>query len=153
MLEGELTPVTIGPDVRMFDQHDVAVLGIVENMSGFVCRDCGSAHDVFDEGGGETLAAEFEYPLLAEIPLDSDVRAAGEVGEPVVTRSDSSTAGAFEELGAAVMDAIGTMRRKSHATVAIGTDGSASSAESEPSSSKDGVSPSQRPDANAPHGE
>jgi len=107
--------------VRMFDRHDAEVLGVVENMSSFVCPDCGSTHDVFDTGGGRQLAEEFDHPLLAEIPLDPAVHEAGEVGEPIVLRTKTETASAFETLGEAVMDSVGTLRHESHASTGSST--------------------------------
>ncbi len=101
--------------VRMFDRHEAEVLGIVENMSSFVCPDCGNSHAIFDTGGGERLAEAFDHPLLAEIPLDPSIREAGEDGEPIVTGAGGGSAGAFETLGADVMDAVGELRRESHA--------------------------------------
>ncbi len=101
--------------VRMFDRHDAEVLGIVENMSTFVCPDCGSAHDIFDTGGGRELAEEDDLPLLGRLPLDPSIRESGEVGEPVVTRAGTEPASAFEALGEEVMDAVGKLRRDSHA--------------------------------------
>ena len=100
---------------RMFNKHDAEVLGFVENMSTFVCPGCGDAHNIFDTGGGERLAEEFDHPLLAEIPLDPSVRESGEVGDPIVTRTGSDTASTFKTLGDDVMDAVGRLRRESHA--------------------------------------
>ena len=51
-------------------QVGVPVLGIVENMSGFICPSCGARHDLFSSGGGEDLAAIYGVPLLAQVPLD-----------------------------------------------------------------------------------
>jgi ATP-binding protein involved in chromosome partitioning len=72
------TPQAVATDdarkgLRMFDRYDVPVLGLVENMSGFACPDCGSAHDVFGTGGGDSLAAEFDVPVLGRVPLDPAV--------------------------------------------------------------------------------
>jgi ATP-binding protein involved in chromosome partitioning len=53
-----------------FARYDVPILGVVENMAGFECPDCGSTHDLFDDGGGAELAAEFDVPVLGEIPVD-----------------------------------------------------------------------------------
>ena len=53
-----------------FARYDVPVLGVVENMAWFRCPDCGEVHEPFGEGGGETLAAEFEVPVLGRLPLD-----------------------------------------------------------------------------------
>ncbi|VTT85627.1 Scaffold protein for [4Fe-4S] cluster assembly, MRP-like, similar to chloroplast-targeted plant protein HCF101 [Halorubrum sp. DM2] len=115
---------------RMFDRHDTEVLGFVENMSTFVCPNCGDAHDVFDAGGGERIAEEFDRPLLAEIPLDPSIREACETGEPVVSNDDAEASRAFESLAEGVMDAVGALRRRSHSETARSTvDESRSAAE------------------------
>ncbi|RLM67102.1 Mrp/NBP35 family ATP-binding protein [Halorubrum sp. Atlit-26R] len=101
--------------VRMFDKHDTSVLGVVENMSGFLCNECGTQHDVFATGGGQRLADEFDHPLLAKIPLDPSIQESCEVGEPVVTDGDSEPAKAFRDLAEQTMDQVGRERRRSHA--------------------------------------
>jgi len=70
--------------VRMFRQMDVPVLGVVENMSGHVCRSCGHETDVFGRGGGERMARELEIPYLGAIPLAARVGALGDTGNPIV---------------------------------------------------------------------
>jgi ATP-binding protein involved in chromosome partitioning len=76
--------------IRMFESVDVPVLGIVENMRGFVCPDCGSTHDLFGSGGGEGLAASLGLPFLGAVPLGLSVRQEGDRGTPtVVGRADS----------------------------------------------------------------
>jgi ATP-binding protein involved in chromosome partitioning len=80
--------------LEMFGKHETPVLGIVENMSSFVCPDCGGEHAIFGEGGGESLAAETELPFLGEIPLDPAIRERGDTGEPMVL-GDSETAAAL----------------------------------------------------------
>jgi len=70
--------------VEMFRKADVDVAGIVENMSEFVCPDCGEIHDVFGEGGGKKLAESEDLPLLGTVPLDPSVRTASDMGKPVV---------------------------------------------------------------------
>lgn len=59
--------------LRGFAQYDVPVLGVVENMSGFECPDCGTEHDIFASGGATRLGEEFEIPVLGEVPLDPAV--------------------------------------------------------------------------------
>ncbi|WP_281195075.1 Mrp/NBP35 family ATP-binding protein [Halorubrum sp. F4] len=105
--------------VRMFDKHDASVLGVVENMSGFVCDECGTRHDVFATGGGRRLADEFDHPLLAEIPLDPSIQEGCEIGEPIVSDGDSEPARAFRELAERTMDQVGRERRRSHAEGAV----------------------------------
>lgn len=79
--------------VRMFEKVNTKVLGIVENMSGFTCPHCGEGVDVFGKGGGERLAQDLALPFLGSVPLDPDVRAAGDAGVPTVARAPDSPAG------------------------------------------------------------
>jgi ATP-binding protein involved in chromosome partitioning len=62
----------------------IPVLGIVENMSGFVCPNCGVGVDLFGAGGGRKLAAEMNVPLLGRIPIDPEIVRAGDAGRPFV---------------------------------------------------------------------
>ncbi|SRR5579871_546721 len=71
--------------VTMFQQVKVDVLGIVENMSYFVCGHCGEIADIFSRGGGQRMAAQFGVPFLGEIPIEPEVRAGGDTGSPVAT--------------------------------------------------------------------
>jgi ATP-binding protein involved in chromosome partitioning len=83
--------------VRMFEKVNVPVLGIVENMSYFVCGNCQTRHEVFSHGGGVRAAAHFEVPFLGEIPIDSAIREGGDAGVPLVkAHPDSALAGAFQ---------------------------------------------------------
>lgn len=77
---------------RMFEKVGVPLLGIVENMSGFVCAHCGERTDIFGRGGGRRLAEELGVPLLAEIPLQARVQELGESGTPVVLAEPDSPA-------------------------------------------------------------
>ncbi len=70
------------------------IVGVIENMTSFTSPD-GAAHNVFGEGGGEALAAEISVPLLAQIPLDAAVSAAGDNGEPL---AQGAAADAFSSL-------------------------------------------------------
>ncbi len=85
--------------LAMFQKVNVPVLGIVENMSWFVCPHCQGVSDIFSRGGGERTARETGVPFLGEIPLEPSVRMAGDGGRPVVLASPTSpVAGAFKEL-------------------------------------------------------
>jgi ATP-binding protein involved in chromosome partitioning len=79
---------------RMFEKVGVPVLGIVENMAGFVCPHCGERTDVFATGGGARLAGELGVPLLAQVPLTARLQELGESGSPVVLVEPESPAGA-----------------------------------------------------------
>ncbi|HJZ68583.1 MAG TPA: iron-sulfur cluster carrier protein ApbC [Blastocatellia bacterium] len=90
-------------DVRkafnMFEQVHIPVLGIVENMSYFVCPNCSERHEIFGVGGGERLAKRFNSSLLGQIPLSITVREGGDIGVPVVVgMPDSPQAEAFKEI-------------------------------------------------------
>jgi ATP-binding protein involved in chromosome partitioning len=70
--------------LRMFEKVGVPVLGIVENMSTFICPCCGTETAIFGTGGGERLAAESGTPLLARLPLDVRIREEADGGRPTV---------------------------------------------------------------------
>ncbi len=89
--------------VGMFQRLNVPILGIVENMSVFVCPHCGGRTNIFGDAGGRTLAGEYGVPLLAQIPLDPETREGGDAGVPItLRRPDSAQAAAFRDLAAAV---------------------------------------------------
>ncbi|MEN8143712.1 MAG: Mrp/NBP35 family ATP-binding protein [Gemmatimonadota bacterium] len=76
--------------IRMFETVDIPVIGVVENMSGFVAPDTGVRYDIFGSGGGQGLAASLELPFLGFVPLGMAVREEGDRGTPtVVGRPDS----------------------------------------------------------------
>lgn len=100
--------------LRMFSRHDTNVLGIIENMSSFVCPDCGSEHDVFGKGGGEEFASEVEMPFLGSIPLDPRVREGTDSGDPIVMDPDSPAGEAFREITSKIADNIGVVTRRNH---------------------------------------
>jgi ATP-binding protein involved in chromosome partitioning len=70
--------------VKMFNQVHCPLLGIVENMSLFVCPDCGEEEEIFGRGGGERMAAEEETKLLGRIPIHGEIRESGDSGMPLV---------------------------------------------------------------------
>jgi len=71
--------------VAMFQKTNVPVLGIIENMSYFVCPGDGHRYDIFGSGGGEREAARLRVPLLGKVPIEISVRESGDVGRPVVS--------------------------------------------------------------------
>jgi ATP-binding protein involved in chromosome partitioning len=84
---------------KMFERVSVPIVGIVENMSYFVCPHCQGRSDVFLAGGGARLAAELGVPLLAQVPLQSGMPDLADRGEPiVVSEPDSPAALALREL-------------------------------------------------------
>jgi ATP-binding protein involved in chromosome partitioning len=76
----------------MFEQVDVPLLGIIENMSSFACPHCGEAIDVFTAGGGSRLAEELSVPLLGRVPLQAGMAGLADQGQPVVVADPESSA-------------------------------------------------------------
>ena len=77
--------------VRMFQQEGISltVLGVVENMSYFICDGCGKRHEIFDHGGAKAVADTFGIRLYGEIPLMTDLRVSGDKGKPIVFENPS----------------------------------------------------------------
>ncbi len=89
---------------EMFRQLDVPVLGLIENMSYYLCPHCGQPDYIFGEGGGEQVSQKLNTTLLTKVPLDSAVRASGDSGTPVVLAAPASPAGrAFRQAAEAVI--------------------------------------------------
>jgi ATP-binding protein involved in chromosome partitioning len=79
--------------LRMFQQLQVPVLGVVENMSVFIPPDApDKAYDIFGSGGGEKIARELDLPLLGCIPLEMPVRQGGDQGLPILVQAPESAA-------------------------------------------------------------
>jgi ATP-binding protein involved in chromosome partitioning len=90
-------------DVRkgmaMFQKVNVPLLGIVENMSHFVCGHCGERTDIFSSGGGERAAEKLGIPFLGRIPIDPAIRDGGDTGHPIVMANPQSPqAAAFRDI-------------------------------------------------------
>jgi ATP-binding protein involved in chromosome partitioning len=100
----EIALVDAQKGLRMFEQVKVPVMGIVENMSTFVCPHCGEKTDIFDAGGAERIGQQTGARVLGSIPLDPKVRADGDAGSPIVeSEPDSAVSKAFLELADQVM--------------------------------------------------
>ncbi|MCA9422584.1 MAG: Mrp/NBP35 family ATP-binding protein [Nitrospirales bacterium] len=95
-------------DVRkgivMFQKVNVPILGVIENMSFYVCGHCGERSEIFSHGGGEKAAEKFGVPFLGRIPLDPEIRRGGDEGTPIVIANPSSPqAKAFTDMAAALI--------------------------------------------------
>jgi ATP-binding protein involved in chromosome partitioning len=89
--------------VKMFQEVKAPILGIVENMSYFVCPHCGERTELFSHGGGARTADALHVPFLGEIPIDPVIREAGDSGTPVmISDSDSPRAESFRALAGSV---------------------------------------------------
>jgi len=102
--------------LRMFEQVHVPILGIVENMSTFICSHCGGATEIFRKGGGRRAAEEFGFPFLGEVPLDAAVALAGDAGIPVVAEealaAGSPSAKALMEIAGRLAQEISIVNEK-----------------------------------------
>jgi ATP-binding protein involved in chromosome partitioning len=77
---------------RMYEKLNVTPLGLVENMSHFVCPNCHTESDIFGKGGGEALATELNIPFLGRIPIYEPIRVGGDTGVPIVVGEPKSPA-------------------------------------------------------------
>jgi ATP-binding protein involved in chromosome partitioning len=80
--------------VRMFRQLHCPILGIVENMSYFICPDCGERDEIFGAGGGEKMAREERLSVMAKLPIYEEIRAAGDRGAPITIANPEHPASA-----------------------------------------------------------
>ncbi len=91
--------------VQMFRKVNVPILGVIENMSYFVCADCGGRHEIFDHGGVERECKRIGADLLGEIPLDAEIRIGGDKGIPVVSENENKPqAIAFQDIATKVTE-------------------------------------------------
>jgi ATP-binding protein involved in chromosome partitioning len=89
--------------VGMFRQLNIPVLGVIENMSYFVCGHCNERTDIFGSGGGRRIAEEMQIPFLGEVPIDTRVRSGGDEGTPIVSAApDAPAAKAFTAVASQV---------------------------------------------------
>ncbi|ADZ71236.1 iron-sulfur cluster carrier protein ApbC [Polymorphum gilvum] len=93
--------------LNMFRRVEVPVLGIVENMSYFLCPDCGSRHDIFGHGGARAEAEKLGVPFLGEVPLDMQIRITSDAGTPVVVSDpDGPHARIYRDIASRVWAAV-----------------------------------------------
>ena len=104
--------------IEMFRQVRVEILGLVENMSHFVCPHCAHEIDIFSKGGGERTAREFGVPFLGGIELDPDIRLGGDTGSPVaLAGQDSAHARSLYAFAGALLERLAEQAAKPPETV------------------------------------
>jgi len=79
--------------VRMYQKLNIPTLGLIENMSHFVCPSCQHESDIFGKGGGEALAESLAVPFLGRVPIYEPIRVGGDEGVPIVVKEPDSPAG------------------------------------------------------------
>jgi ATP-binding protein involved in chromosome partitioning len=98
--------------IAMFRRVNVPVIGIVENMSTFICPHCGTRSDIFGHGGARRESERLGVPFLGEVPLAMDIREKSDAGTPVVESApDGAHAKAFRDIAARVRDALNVASR------------------------------------------
>ena len=80
----KLAVVDVKKSVNFCKKLNTPILGVIENMSGFVCPKCGDRVEIFKSGGGETMAHEMNVPFLGKIPIEASIVDAGDLGKPFV---------------------------------------------------------------------
>jgi len=88
---------------QLFEQADVPIIGLVENMAGYACPHCGEVSDPFGQGGFEQLASRLDIPFLGRVPLSMDVRISGDAGKPIAAE-DSLEGVAFQAVAERLAD-------------------------------------------------
>ncbi len=85
--------------LAMFQKVNVPIIGMIENMSTFICTTCGTRHDIFGHGGAKKEAERLGVPFLGEVPLDLDVRVKSDSGQPIVVSApDSQHAAIYRDM-------------------------------------------------------
>ncbi|HUT52282.1 MAG TPA: Mrp/NBP35 family ATP-binding protein [bacterium] len=92
----DISVIDVRRSIQFCRTVNIPVLGVIENMSGFVCPHCGKTTDVFKSGGGEKMARDMNVPFLGRIPLDPKITEASDQGKPYLKSfKDSESAKAF----------------------------------------------------------
>lgn len=92
--------------IAMFQKLRVPILGVVENMSYYVCPQCGHREGIFGHGGARAAAGELGFPFLGEIPLDMFIRTSSDAGKPVALDESTSQGKSFKEIACAVIEQV-----------------------------------------------
>jgi ATP-binding protein involved in chromosome partitioning len=108
----EIALLDVKRGVSMFDEVRVPVLGVIENMSYYICRKCNRRHDIFAHGGGTRLAESLKVPFLGEIPLVRELREGGDNASPIVaTNPGHPVSAAFKSVATKVIDELDNPRQ------------------------------------------
>jgi len=95
----DLALMDVRKSITFCQQLQLPVLGVVENMSGFVCPKCGEVTEIFKSGGGEAMAQDMNVPFLGRVPIDPAIAQACDEGKPFIYHySKTATAQTFEKL-------------------------------------------------------
>ncbi len=105
--------------IAMFNKLRVPILGLIENMSYYVCPQCGHREGIFGHGGARAAAAQMGFPFLGEIPLDMSIRTSSDAGKPVALDEDTPQGKAFYEIARAVAEQVSVTSSQAGAEISI----------------------------------
>jgi Mrp family chromosome partitioning ATPase len=102
----EISLADVRKSINFCHQVNMKILGVVENMSGFVCPDCGKKIDIFGSGGGTRMSAQMEVPFLGEIPIEPEMVKMGDSGrlKDLVEKSDLEINKAYDRILEKIID-------------------------------------------------
>lgn len=107
----DLSLIDVRRGIAMFRKVDVPILGIIENMSHFICPDCGGSHAIFGAGGAQAEAARLSVPFLGAVPLTMALRVASDAGQPIVARDPDGPLGRiYTDIARALRDRLADNR-------------------------------------------
>ncbi|MCF6178834.1 MAG: Mrp/NBP35 family ATP-binding protein [Geopsychrobacter sp.] len=95
----DLALVDVEKSISFCQQLKLPIIGLIENMSGFICPHCNKRSDIFKSGGGSKLAEKYAVPFLAQVPLDPRIVVAGDSGKPhILSHPESECSSALESV-------------------------------------------------------
>jgi ATP-binding protein involved in chromosome partitioning len=98
-IPSQVSQLVVRKSVSFARRLNMPIIGVVENMSGFICPNCGSKFDIFQSGGGRRIAEELKVPFLGSVPLDPRISEDSDNGKPfILEHSDSPAAKAFMDI-------------------------------------------------------
>jgi len=108
----QVATIDVEKCITFCKQLELPMLGVVENMSGFVCPECGTTVNIFSKGGGELLASQYGVPFLGSIPLDPDIARSGDEEKPYIYYYSKSTAAkVFDDMVERITENRGSMKQ------------------------------------------
>jgi len=95
----EVATIDVEKCITFCNQLGLPIAGIIENMSGFICPDCGKETEIFSSGGGQKLALKFSVPFLGKVPIEPEIAKSGDEGKPYLYfYGKSETAKRFDDI-------------------------------------------------------
>jgi ATP-binding protein involved in chromosome partitioning len=105
--------------ISMFQKLKVPILGLVENMSYYVCPQCGHREGIFGTGGARAAAEQMGFPFLGEIPLDMFIRTSSDNGKPVALDASTSQGQSFKEIAGALIEQVNAVNSQAAQEISI----------------------------------